>query len=95
MLLRELLSLLIIENVLRQRPHGFYGCGTMHGKHCTAQTAMVVYGCLYTGRCVDWTEMQSSRRVADRPAVQFGKTQRSSFMCIHVDDDDCEHVSAK
>jgi len=39
--------------------------------------------------------MKSSRRVADRPAVQIGKTQRSSFMCIHVDDDDCEHGSAK
>lgn len=35
--------------------------------------------------------MKSSRRVAVRPAVQIGKTQRSSFMCIHVDDDDCEH----
>lgn len=62
---------------------------------CTAQTAMHGSSCLYTGRCVDWTEMKSSRRVADRPAVQIGKTQRSSFMCIHVDDDDCEHGSAK
>lgn len=74
--------------------HGLHGSDTMHGKHCTAQTAMVVL-VLYTGRCVDWTEMKSSRRVADRPAVQIGKTQRSSFMCIHVDDDDCEHGSAK
>ena len=62
---------------------------TLHSANCNGSS------CLYTGRCVDWTEMKSSRRVADRPAVQIGKTQRSSFMCIHVDDDDCEHGSAK
>lgn len=72
--------------------HGLYGSGTrktLHSANCNGSSH------LYTGRCVDWTEMKSSRRVADRPAVQIGKTQRSSFMCIHVDDDDCEHGSAK
>lgn len=93
MLLRELSSLLIIENVLRQRPRivwkWYNARKTLHSANCNGSS------CLYTGRCVDWTEMKSSRRVADRPAVQIGKTQRSSFMCIHVDDDDCEHGSAK
>lgn len=87
------MNLLIIESVPLQRPRVLWtwydARETLHSANCNGSSR------LYTGRCVDWTEMKSSRRVAVRPAVQIGKTQRSSFMCIHVDDDDCEHGSAK
>lgn len=63
----------------------------LHSANCNGSSRIYMYRSL----CRDWTEMKSSRRVAVRPAVQIGKTQRSSFMCIHVDDDDCEHGSAK
>lgn len=31
-----------LEKMFPGSDHGSYGSGTMHGKHCTAQTAMVV-----------------------------------------------------